>query len=261
MEKGIMIGLGVGLVLILIPVVTGGAGATFLDVPSMLLVIGGTLAALLVAFSLTELKQVVPGFKAFVGFQDPSLDEYVDQFGELARMARRDGVLALDRKIDEIEDPVMKMGLEMIVDGVDEEEVSDLMQVKIKQELGSMSLMANFFNTAGTYAPSFGMIGTLIGLITMLNDLSDPSQIGAGMAVAMVTTFYGAVVANLFFLPFAGKASGQLSTVRKSRQIVLTGILSIVRGESPTMIEKRLRLFIGEQEDDGAGVEDARAAA
>lgn len=256
MEKGTVIGIGAGLALVFLPILTGAGTSTFFDIPSILLVLGGTVAALLINFTLDEVKQVPGGVKEFFSFQAPDMNGFVKQFGELSRVARREGVLALDRQIDDIDDDVMKMGLEMIVDGIEEKEVTELLDVRIKQEIRARRLTGDVFNQAGLYAPSFGMIGTLIGLIQMLQALDDPAKIGAGMSVAMITTFYGALFANLFFLPFSAKMKVQTSEVQKARNLVKVGILSIVKGDSPTMVEKRLRLFIGGGDPNDAEVVD-----
>jgi chemotaxis protein MotA len=149
----------------------------------------------------------------------------------------------------------MKFGLEMAVDGIEDQEITDLMRGRIATESEQMALTSKFFNAAGTYCPAFGMVGTLIGLIQMMQNLTDPAAIGAGMAVAMITTFYGALLANLVFLPLANKAKAQMGYALKAREIVHTGVLSIVRGESPSMIEKRLRLFLEEDAEEDAAAE------
>ena len=233
----------------------GQGWQTFFDVASIVLVLGGTVAALLVGFSMTEMKMVLPGIKGFFGFSNPDLAGYVSEFAELSRTARRDGLLALDRSIAELEDEFMSFGLQMAVDGIEEDAIAKLMKQKIKEDLKTHSFIAKFFTTAGSYCPAFGMLGTLIGLIQMLQNLSDPSQIGAGMAVALITTFYGALFANLIFLPMADKMKAQADEVRKLKEMIQTGVLSIVQGDGPSMVEKRLRLYL----DDSAGGEEGDA--
>ncbi|RMF51601.1 MAG: flagellar motor protein MotA, partial [Bacteroidetes bacterium] len=137
---------------------------------------------------------------------------------------------------------------------IEEQEIDALMQGRIATEATQLALTPAFFNAAGTYCPAFGMVGTLIGLIQMMQNLTDPSAIGAGMAVAMITTFYGALLANLILLPLANKAKAQMAEHLRARELVRTGVLGIVRGDSPSMIEKRLRLFL---EGDRAAAEGA----
>lgn len=240
----------------------GTGWQTFFDVASIILVLGGSAAALLVGFSLEEMKRVVPGMKAFLGFKPPELHKYVQEFSSLSRVARRDGLLALDRSIGELEDNFMAFGLQMAVDGIEEEAIERLMKQKLNEDIEPRQFMAKFFTTAGAYCPAFGMLGTLIGLIQMLQNLTDPSQIGAGMAVALITTFYGALFANLIFLPMADKTKGQIELEMKAKQMVQTGVLAIVQGDGPSMVEKRLQLYLGDDaaDKDGDAPELAKAA-
>jgi chemotaxis protein MotA len=246
MEKSTPIGIVAGTVLVFGVVFLGDGWQTFFDVGAMVLVMGGTVAALLVTFNISEVKVVPRGVKDFFTFRPPDLRRYVSDFAEFARVARREGLLALDRRIGETDDEFMRYGLEMAVDGIDEAEIDDLLKLRMSAEGKERSLMSRFFTTAGTYAPAFGMVGTLIGLIQMLQNLTDPSQIGKGMAVALITTFYGALLANLIFLPFASKTKAQAGQIMKTREMVRAGIMAIVRGESPSMIEKRLSVFVSD---------------
>ncbi len=248
MEKTTPLGLLLGFALIFAAIFLGGNWLTFVDIPSILIVVGGTIAALLVAYSLDELKIAVPCLQNLLKFSPPDLQQYVQLFSELSRTARREGLLALDRRLGELDDDFIRFGLEMAVDGIEEQEIAEMLQARMTEELRPQQLFAKIMNSAGTFAPSFGMIGTLIGLVQMMQNLTDPTQIGAGMAVAMLTTLYGAILANLVFLPLANKAKVQLAQLQKAREVTYVGILSIVRGDSPSMIEKRLQMLAGVQE-------------
>ncbi len=263
MEKSTPIGLIAGMGMIYGAIFMGQGWQTFFDVPSIVLVLGGTVCALLVGFSMNEIKQVLPGLKAFFSFSTPDLANYVEEFSKLSRTARREGLLALDRSIAELEDEFMSFGLQMAVDGIEEEAIAKLMNQKIREDLRQRHFIARFFTMAGTYCPAFGMLGTLIGLIQMLQNLTDPSQIGAGMAMALITTFYGALFANLIFLPMADKMKTQVVEVLKMREMIQAGVMSIVQGDGPSMIEKRLRLYLGNttgDDDTGEEPELAKAA-
>jgi chemotaxis protein MotA len=246
MEKATLIGIGSGMALIYGAIFIGEGWLIFFDPISAGIVLGGTTAALLVTFTLAEMKAAPKGVRDFLGFEQPDLFTYLQTFSEFSRIARREGLLALDRRLDENTDEFIRFGLEMAVDGIEETEIDDLMKMRMSEESQKRGFMAKFFTNAGMYAPAFGMIGTLIGLIQMMQNLDDPSKIGAGMAVALVTTFYGALLANLFFLPLAAKAKGQVQVVMKARMMARTGVLAIVRGESPSMIEKRLQPYLDE---------------
>jgi chemotaxis protein MotA len=252
MEKSTPIGLVAGFILIFGTIMMGQGWTTFFNVPSMIMVIGGTICGLLVATSMKDIKVSLAGVKGMFGFESPDFHGLVGQFGDLARTARREGLLALDRALEDVDDEFMAFGLEMAVDGVDEEEIEDLMIGRVRTDLADYSTTVKFLNNGGTFCPAFGMVGTLIGLIQMMQNLSDPAAIGAGMAVAMITTFYGAFLSNIFFLPAAQKTKAQLMQVSLAREIVQAGVLGIVRGESPSMIEKRLSLFLKEGSEEGA---------
>lgn len=244
-DKSAPIGLVLGLTLVFFPIFMGSGVATFFDVPSILMVLGGTVAALLVNFSLPDVRGMGGGLKGFFTFRPPELAQYVAQFTEMARLARREGLLVLDRKLREVDDEFVRFGLEMAVDGTDPKEIDVFMEQRIAQDIKQHRLLANMLMAAGTYAPSFGMIGTLVGLIQMMQNLTDPAAIGAGMAVAMVTTFYGALLANLFFLPMASKVGERIKRVEAKGEIIRIGIIAIVRGDNPSIVEKRLSLYAG----------------
>ncbi len=244
MEKSIPFGLVAGLGLVFGAIFLGEGWQTFFDVPSMIIVGGGTAASLLVNYSLDALRKVPNRMKEMLTFEPPEMHGFVTTFSDLSRTARREGLLALDRELDTIDDDLMRFGLEMAVDGTPEEELAGMLDQQISEEARERRLLSGFFNTAGTYAPAFGMIGTLIGLIQMLQNLDDPTQIGAGMSVAMVTTFYGALLANLVFLPLSAKAREQMAHTMQARTLVRTGILAITRGEGPSSIERRLQLYL-----------------
>ncbi len=242
----------------------GQGWSTFFNVPSMIMVIGGTMCALLVSSSLDDLKTALAGIKGIFGYEEPNLSGLVSQFGGLARTARREGLLALDRALEDVDDEFMEFGLEMAVDGIDEDEIDELMAGKSRTDIADRQVTVKFLNNAGTFCPAFGMVGTLIGLIQMMQNLSDPEAIGQGMAVAMITTFYGAFLSNLIFLPAAQKARAQMGSVMIANEVVQAGVLGIVRGESPSMIEKRLSLYVrdgGVQEADTNEEADLKQAA
>lgn len=255
MEKSTLIGLVSGLALIYGAIFMGEGWMMFFDPQSAILVLGGTSAALMVNFTFDELKTIPGRVKGFFGFKAPELSDYLDTFTEFSRIARREGLLALDRQLDNSGDEFVRFGLEMAVDGIEEAEIDDLMKIRIVEESKSRSLLGRFFSNSALYAPAFGMIGTLIGLIQMMQNLDDPSQIGKGMAVALITTFYGALLANLVFLPIAAKIKMQSSEIMKARQMVRTGVLSIVRGENPSMVEKRLQTYLGNETTSTSSVE------
>lgn len=258
MRKSSSIGLLAGFALILGAIFVGSGWTKFLDPASLLVVIGGTAAAVTVSRSFTELRTVFAQIQDLFTFSPPSLQRHVDQLSNFARIARREGVLALDQRLSEVDNELLRFGLEMTVDGMDEEEIRGMIDQRIAERRKKRQLAPKVLSTAGTYSPAFGMIGTLVGLIQMLQNLEDPSKIGAGMSTALVTTFYGAVMANLLFLPLSNRAKAQNKLQAKVDQVVREGTLAIARGESPRMIEQRLGHLVDEEP---SPVEEEQAAA
>jgi chemotaxis protein MotA len=249
-------GIFAGFGLIVITIAMGGGAATFVHLPSLLIVFGGSSAATLVNFPMDK---VIATFKvAAKAFrkQESRDIEAVQKFSELARIARRDGILALDRQLKEIEDPFMKVGLEMAVDGTEPDTILDIMETEITSLVERHKTGQGIFTSLGTYAPAFGMIGTLIGLVKMLGRLDDPSAIGPSMAIALITTFYGAVLGNLVYLPMAGKLKSKSASEIMYKQMIIEGVLSIQRGVHPKNIERKLLNFIAPKdrtlEEEGA---------
>ena len=248
MRKSSSIGLLLGFGLILGAVLFGTGWSKFLDPASLLVVLGGTAAAVTVSRPFGRLKVFLSEIPVLFSFSPPNAQRYVDQLSNFSRIARREGMLALDRRLDEVDNELLRFGLELMVDGSDEDELRKLLSQRISERRQRRNLVPELFMLAGTYSPAFGMVGTLIGLIQMLQNLEDPSQIGAGMATALVTTFYGAVLANLVFLPLSNRAETQNRALEKIERIILEGTLSIAKGDSPRMIERRIGYLVREDE-------------
>ncbi len=263
MQKSTLLGLLSGFGLVFGAIFLGTGWQQFFSIPSLLLVVGGTASAMIVSYSFDEVRELPDALLRFLNHAPPRLEALVDQFATLARTARKDGLLALDKRLDDIDDDLTRLGLELAVDGAEEGEIKEMLERKSDGLTQQKRLMTSFFNTAGTFAPAFGMVGTLIGLIQMLQNLDDPTQIGAGMATALITTFYGALIANLVLLPIAQKSKSQLDTILRSHELVCSGILAIVRGERPSLIQRRLSVFIREEaasaDDVDVGADDAAA--
>lgn len=247
MQKSTILGLITGFGLVFGAIYLGTGWETFFSIPSLLIVLGGTASALAVSYSFPEIRELPDALTKFLNHDSPDLSKLVDLFTNLSRTARRDGLLALDRQLEEMDNDLIRLGLELAIDGSDEDEIKEMLDRKSDGMTKQKRLLTSFFNTGGTFAPAFGMIGTLIGLVQMLQNLDDPSQIGSGMATALITTFYGALLANLVLLPIAQKARTQLKSVLRSHELVRAGILAIVRGERPSLIERRLRVFVRDE--------------
>ncbi len=244
MDIATILGISIGLLMIVIVAFAGGGGSTFIHIPSLFVVFGGCLAATCVNFPLGDVIGVMKVVqKAFFG-KEPNPEGLIEKMVELAEQARREGILAIERHIDEIDDKFMKSGIQLAVDGSEPEVMRNIMENELYNLQNRHKLGQAIFTAMGMYAPAFGMIGTLIGLIKMLRTLDDPTQIGAGMAVALITTFYGAVAANLIFLPIAGKLKTRSEKEVLERELVIEGILAIQSGDNPRIIRGKLMTFL-----------------
>ena len=260
MEQSTPIGLGAAFALILITILMGEGPGIFVNIPSLVMVVGGTAASLFINFTMKEVLGAGDIFKDFFAHQQANLTEFVADFANLSRLARREGLLALDRELGNCPDDFMRYGLEMAVDGVDEAEIEQIMDIKIAEEGRKKKFSAKFSDTAGEMAPAFGMIGTLVGLVQMLANMADPASIGPAMAVALLTTLYGSILANVIFLPFGTKMKAQAAEIKQSRMLIKAGVMSIVRGESPSMVEKKLKLYLPEDAQASEEGDEAEAA-
>jgi chemotaxis protein MotA len=174
----------------------------------------------------------------------PDPREVIRLLAEMAAAARRDGLLALESRLPEINDPFLVRGLEMVIDGTSREKVEQVLQIEWQYIEERHAVGKKMFEQLGASLPAFGMVGTLIGLIQMLHELDDPSKIGAGMAVAMVTTFYGAFVANMIFLPLAGKLDNRGKEEALLRELMIHGLVGLLEGEAPRPLEAKLLAFL-----------------
>lgn len=238
MNLSTIVGLVSGIIFILISIFLGGKIGDFINMPSIMIVVGGTFAATFISYSFEKLKEVAKKSKGAFINQEIDLKSDIDRILAFANMARREGLLALDGK--DFGDTFLQKGIELIVDGTESELVKDIMGSEISAIEESEALAPSVLKTMASYSPAFGMVGTLIGLINMLSSLDNMDTIGPSMATALITTFYGVLMANMFFMPIAKKleAIGENKIVRY--QIILEGILSIQNGENPRIIKEKL---------------------
>ena len=244
MDKGTIFGFGIGFTAVLIAITMHGSLADFVDVPGMLVCFGGTLAAAMVAFPLRNVLGLPGTVMHIFKNKVPDAKEEIKRFADYAAIVRREGLLGLEGKITGVRDPFLKRGLEMVVDNAPREKIEEALSIEIHCLHERHVTGKKMFENAGAMAPAFGMVGTLIGLIQMLGSLDDPSKIGAGMAVAMVTTFYGAFLSNMVFLPMATKLDTRSKEEQQVRELMLQGLLGLVDGESPRGIESKLKSFL-----------------
>jgi chemotaxis protein MotA len=231
----------------------GGSFSAFVDIPSFLVVIGGAIAAVMVAFPLKNFLGVFGVSKKVFLNKVENVPALIETIVSLAETARRDGLLALESKIEDVENSFIVLGIQMAVDGTRPEVIEDVMRTELDAVATRHRDGKSIFDQLGRFAPAFGMIGTLMGLIIMLGDM-DPETIGKGMAVALITTLYGAIVSNVIFLPFAEKLGFLNKQELLAMEIIVRGIMGIQSGDNPRVIEQKLNTFIppkmraGEQE-------------
>ena len=240
-----IVGLTAGAAIIVLAIM--GKGETlgvFADTRSLAIVIGGAFCALLVSMPLARVLGVGKVMRKVCGTEKHDPERLIRTLVGYAEVARRDGILALDTMTDEIEDKFIVKGIQMAVDGTDPEVTEQIMLGELEALSERHRLGRATFEYLGKYAPAFGMIGTLIGLIIMLQHMDNASQIGSGMALALITTFYGAVAANLIFLPIADKLATRSREEIMVKQIIIRGIMSIQSGDNPRIVEQKLRTFL-----------------
>lgn len=245
MDKASLIGIALGIGLVATSMLLGGASATaFLDVRSILIVFGGATAAVCVCFPLRSIVRVPLIVKKVFFNQSQDLGELIEQIVNLAETARRDGLLALEGRMEEVDNAFIRLGVQMAVDGTRPEVIEDILRTEVDALSARHRDGKRMMEHMGRFAPAFGMIGTLIGLITMLGNMTDASSIGSGMAIALITTLYGAIAANVIFLPFAEKLgyANQQELIRL--EIVIRGIMAIQSGENPRVVAQKLHTFL-----------------
>ena len=242
MDLATTIGLVVALGIILAAIILGGSALTFVNVPSLLVVAGGTIGAVLMQFSLA---QFLGAFKvALKGFfnKNQSPQELIDITVDLADTARKGGLLALEEKDTGI--PFYQMGIQMMVDGHEPDVVRKMMTSEMNLTVERHDIGKKIFKSIGDMAPAMGMIGTLIGLVQMLSNMEDPKSIGPAMAVALLTTLYGAMIANIFALPLAEKLGLRSDEERLTKSMIIDGVTGIQEGRNPRVIASMLSTYL-----------------
>lgn len=242
MDIGTLIGLLAGFGLVFGSIMIGGGLGSFIDVPSILIVVGGTIAVIFIMYPMgTVLGSIKVAMKAFFS-KSPDSSKLIQDIVNLAELARKESLVALEKA--SVDDEFVKKGCLLVSDGTDPKLVREVMETEIAFMRQRHTTGQGVFKNMGTMAPAFGMIGTLIGLVQMLQSLDDPSSIGPAMAVALLTTFYGAVLANIIFIPLAQKLEERSSEEALYMQIAVEGMISIANGENPRITQDKLEAFL-----------------
>ncbi|AEE17026.1 motility protein A [Treponema brennaborense] len=245
MDIATIIGLIGGAACIVMSVLTsGGTLMGIIDIPSVFMTIGGSFCALLIV---APLKQVTTMF-AIIGktFKIPDFGEkvLVQNMVALSEKARREGILALEEGLEDLDDAFMKTGLRLVVDGTDGAVIRTILESEMSQVEARHMVYINIMNQWAGFAPGFGMMGTVLGLIGMLNNLEDKSSLGPNMAVALITTLYGSMMANWILAPMAQKLIGQNNVEMRTKEMIVEGVLSIQAGDNPRILAMKLLTYL-----------------
>jgi len=244
MDVATLAGIGLGLFLIFGSILLASSLSIFFHVPSLMITFGGTVAATLINYPISKVLSVFRVAKNVVLFRLAPVEDEIDRIVDYANIARREGLLSLEEKLEEMDDPFLGKGIRLIIDGFPQETVRNILHIELEYMDERHGMGKKILDSMGAFAPAFGMIGTLIGLVAMLQTLDDPSKIGSGMATALLTTFYGALLANLIFIPLAGKLDARNREETLMRQVMIEGLLSIQAGDRPQLVAEKLKSFV-----------------
>lgn len=246
-----ILGLVIGMVLIVFVGITPAKLGNFWDAESLAIVVGGAIAAVVMSYPLSMLKTIPGHFKMLIQGNKYNIPELVNTLEEMAQLARKNGLLALEEKANELDDPFFKQGIMLIVDATEPEEVRSLMENDLDAMAARHEEGIGLYNKASAFSPAFGMIGTLVGLVNMLKGMNldgdGASDIGPAMATALITTFYGCMLANLLFSPIANKLSVRNDEEMLYKQIMIEGILAIQAGDNPKFLKEKLVTYISQK--------------
>lgn len=244
MDIASIVGIVGALFFLVVSILLGGDLMSFYDAPSIMIVIGGAFMSTMVAY---PMDRYINALKAVgIVFKNRKIDEsiVIKKVIELSNVARKEGLLALEEATEGIDDDFLKKGILLIVDGTDPELVRNILETELAFIQGRHGAVSGFYGKLGELGPAWGMIGTLVGLIAMLKNMSDPSTIGPSMSVALITTLYGSLFSNLFAIPFQNKMKIRSADEILLKEVMVEGLLSIQAGENPRVIEEKLKAFL-----------------
>lgn len=244
LDRSVIGGIGLSLGFIVVGVALGGGIQHFFNPASLLIVLGGTLGATLANFSRLDLSRAWRTLQQTLLERESEPHERISYFVSLAQQVRQDGILVLEQAAHTAPDSFIRKGLELAADGHSAADLRRILEIESRIYTEKSGRAVQVFETMGAYAPAMGLIGTLIGLIQMLSALQNPTTVGASMAEALVTTFYGAVLANLIFLPIAGKLRNRTEEDFLIKSLTIEGIVSMINQENPLIVEQRLQSFL-----------------
>lgn len=222
----------------------GGNAGQLLQLTAGMIVLGGTAGAIIGSFPPGDLKDALSALKEVLFPPKVNFESLIAEIVGFATKARKEGVIVLEKEAKNASDPLLTMGLEAVADGADPSLVQGMLENQINQFEEHITKASKVYESAGAYSPTFGIIGAVLGLIQVMQNLSDPSKLGAGIAVAFVATVYGLFFANLIVIPISTRIKANYQKVFLANEMMLEGILAIQAGESPALIERKLQSFI-----------------
>lgn len=243
-DKSILWGVGISALLVGLAIVLSGKALSFIDVPGFFLVCGGTLGATLAHYSFREMGFAWTSLVRLLRYPTRDPLQRIRSFSRLNQSMRSQGLLVLEGEAARERDPFLRKALELVADGAPVEDIRRILETEMRASYDRMHRAVQVFETMGTYAPALGLIGTLVGLVQMLGALSDPTAVGPAMALALLTTLYGALLANLIFLPVSGKLKNRCEEDWVLKSISIEGALSMARQENTIVMEQRLYSFL-----------------
>jgi chemotaxis protein MotA len=244
MDFATIIGIVVGVGLIASALQMGGGISGYIDVSSLLIVVGGTIAATLINFPIKQVLSVVNVIQKLIKADEENSLDIIKQFIQLAVVVRKEGHLALESEAQNVAHPFMQRGLMLVADGVDASAMNAILNLQNLAVQQRHKIGQDVLKSIGRWAPAFGMIGTLIGLVAMLSSMDDPKTIGPKMAIALLTTFYGALIANLIALPMAGKLKQRTEQEILINLVIAEGLKGLQMGLNPRLLEEKLKAFL-----------------
>ena len=258
MDIASLIGLIMGFLMLVYGIISNHADImTYLNFPSAIITFGGALFATMLSYSMQDFLNSMKGIKLIFKTSSMNTSEMIKSIIDLSNVARKEGLLSLEEAAAELDEPFLKKGILLIVDGTDPDLVRGIMETELVSIEARHKTVISFWEALASMGPAWGMIGTLVGLVNMLNNMSDPSRIGGDMAVALITTLYGSVLANWLCTPVAGKLKAQNAQEMQLKEIMVEGLLSIQAGENPRVIEEKLKSFLAPKERTTEGGEEA----
>ncbi len=244
MDLSSVIGLVAGIAVVIVTISLSGSLAGYVDIPSIVCTFGGAIAMTVMAFPAAKLKEGLAAVKYVFYYSEMNAESIIKSIIDLANIARKEGLLALEEAAQELKDDFLQKGILLIVDGTDPELVRNILETELAFVEDRHKSNQGVYEYLASIGPGFGMLGTLIGLINMLANLSDPSTVGPNMAVAIITTFYGSIIQNMFCNPVINKLKLRSSQESLLKEVMLEGMLSIQAGENPRIIEEKLKAFM-----------------